>query len=217
DAPAVPDSSSLLPTVINYPTAFLVTILTLGIPAFYASVTRVTSSTLDLKTAVRVWEAVRNFDSILLAALVAALFKEPIYATYWFFITCSLLQAGMGLICSTILIICFSGDLGHDGYSLEVDKLSFSFWTIWDLFSVPAIWTVWAALTFIVALIIDAGVPNIVQNDCVNGNHDSDFIAARVILYLFICLLTVRFAFFMLHLRRIYQARINPALETTMS
>ncbi len=46
DALAVPDSSSLL-TTINYPTKFLVTILTLGIPAFYASVTtRVTSSTL---------------------------------------------------------------------------------------------------------------------------------------------------------------------------
>ncbi len=74
-----------------------------------------------------------------------------------------------------------------------------------------------AALTFIVALIIDAGVPNIVQNDCVGSNHDSYFVTARVILSLFICLLAVRFTFFMLHLRRIYQARINPGLETTVS
>jgi len=71
-----------------------------------------------------------------------------------------------------------------------------------------------AALTFIVALIIDAGVPNI---DCVGSNHDSYFVTARVILSLFICLLAVRFTFFMLHLRRIYQARINPGLETTVS
>jgi hypothetical protein len=83
---------------------------------------------LDLKAAVRAWEAVRNFDSILLAyvivvvlvrrpdvvfyrSLVAALFKESAHAIYWFFIACSLLQASMGLICSTILIISFSGHL----------------------------------------------------------------------------------------------------------
>ena len=44
-------------------------------------------------------------------ALVAALFKESarLDPIYWFLVTCSLLQASMGLICSTILIIIFSG------------------------------------------------------------------------------------------------------------
>ena len=82
-----------------------------------------------MKAAVRAWEAVRNFDSILLAyvivvvlvhrprypvlyrSLVAALFKESAHAIYWFFIAFALLQASMGLICSTILIIGFSGNL----------------------------------------------------------------------------------------------------------
>src|SRR6266576_5126535 len=45
-------------------------------------------------------------------ALVAALFKESaqLDPIYWFFIICSLVQASVGLICSTILIILFSDD-----------------------------------------------------------------------------------------------------------
>ena len=141
--------SSAVTFATSDPLTFVTTIPTLGIPAFHASLTtrdtnltlgdvhpvaylaRISSNCccLDLKAAIRIWEAVRNFDSILLAyvivivlvrrprytvlyrSLVAVLFKESAHAMYWFFITCSLLQASMGLICSTILIISFSGHL----------------------------------------------------------------------------------------------------------
>ncbi|KAF8726153.1 hypothetical protein AX14_008038 [Amanita brunnescens Koide BX004] len=216
---AIVDSSAVAVTSATLDRlTFFTTILTLGMPAFHASLaTKVTNSALDLKAAVRAWEAVRNFNSGLLASLVAALFKESTHAIYWFFIACSLLQASMGLVYATILIICFSGHLEHDGYSVDVDKLTFSFWTIWDLFSLPAIWTVWAALTFIIALIVDAVAPNIVQHECAGSNHDSLFTAAKVMLSLFICLAAVRFGFFMLHLRRVYQARLDRPHGATQS
>jgi len=117
---------------------------------------------------VPVWEAVRSFDSILLAALVAALFKESaqLDPIYWFFIVCSLLQASVGLICSTILIVIFSDGRHRSEYrSIHEDRLCLLFWNIWDHFSLPAISTVWSVLTFMIALVVDAVWPNAAQNN----------------------------------------------------
>ncbi|KAF8350419.1 hypothetical protein F5887DRAFT_913454 [Amanita rubescens] len=152
------------PLPINYE-AFLVTILTFDIPTFHASLaTRAEDSMFELKTAVPVWEAVRNLASVLLAALVATSFKEStqVNPTCWFFIAASVLQASMALICSTIFIIFFSSDrhkvsltyhcanqrdVPHEKYLLvDVGGLRFLCWSVWDHFPLPGIWSVWFAM-----------------------------------------------------------------------
>ena len=58
--------------------------------------------------------------------------------------------------------------------------------------------------TFMIALIVDAVRPTIVQNNCagqVNG-----FTVAKVLSSLALCFTAARFGIFMLHLRRIFQA-----------
>lgn len=122
----------------------------------------------------------RTFDGILLAsvpsfvddiwlilrcnhrALVATSFKSSaqVNAVVWFFVSCSMIQAVMSLICSTILIIFFSGHrkvciynsmskrklrCRSKNYHHHIDaaRLHFISWNIWDLLSIPAIWTTW--------------------------------------------------------------------------
>ncbi|KAF8654303.1 hypothetical protein AX14_008257 [Amanita brunnescens Koide BX004] len=182
---------------------------TLGIPAYHASLAIIASDTsmLDLKAVVPVWEAVRHFDTILLAAIVTALFKgttqdDPVY---WFFITSSLLQASMGLICSTILIIMFLGS--HNEYiynSAHEDRLRLLCWSVWDHFSLPAISTVWSILMFMTALIVDAVWPNAARNNCLG--QDDCFTVAKAMLFLVLCFAAARFGVFMVQLRRISQA-----------
>ncbi|KAF8320247.1 hypothetical protein F5887DRAFT_364563 [Amanita rubescens] len=199
--------------------SLLATILTFGISAFHAS-RSTKGSAFAPSVNVPVWEAVRCFDSILLAALVAALFKESaqLDPIYWFFVTCSLLQASMGLICSTILIILFSGGSHHQVSSLHIDseyrsvredQLRLLFWNIWDQFSLPAVSTVWSVLTFMIALIMDAVWPiNAVPNDCLAGraHRDTQFTVAKTMLLLVLCFTAVRFGIFMAHLRRTSRA-----------
>jgi len=62
--------------------------------------------------------------------------------------------------------------------------------------------------TLMVALLVDAMSPDTDQNNCqagqgTCGNH---FMIAKVILFLVMCFVAVRFGFFMLHLRHISQA-----------
>ncbi|KAF8320246.1 hypothetical protein F5887DRAFT_1087816 [Amanita rubescens] len=190
--------------------ALLATIFTFGISAFHASRTT-KDSAFAFGLNIPVWEAVRSFDSILLAVLVAALFKESaqLNPIYWFFVTCSLLQASMGLICSTILIILFSGGRHQSEYhSVREDQLCLLFWNIWDQLSLPAVSTVWSVLTFMIALIVDAVWPiNAVQNDCLadRAHRDVQFTVAKAMMLLVLCFAAVRFGIFMAHLRRTSQ------------
>ncbi|KAF8628501.1 hypothetical protein AX15_003860, partial [Amanita polypyramis BW_CC] len=86
----------------------LLAIFTLGIPSFHQSLAP-GEPELGLKAILSIWKAVRFFDG-LLVAMVTTVFKPSVQAsiTFWIFISCSLVQAIMGLICSTILIIYFS-------------------------------------------------------------------------------------------------------------
>ncbi|KAF8692564.1 hypothetical protein AX14_002472, partial [Amanita brunnescens Koide BX004] len=147
------------PPHTNNQTLVTTIMFTFGIPAYHASLATIARDTMfDLKALVPVWKAVRHFDCVLLAALVTALFKESaqINPVYWFFITSSLLQASMGLICSTIFIIVSLGSRNEYTYnSAHEDKLRLMCWSVWDHFSLPAISTVWSILTFMTALIVD--------------------------------------------------------------
>ncbi|KAF8340968.1 hypothetical protein F5887DRAFT_977445 [Amanita rubescens] len=194
--------------------ALLTTVLAFGIPAFHASLTT-KDSAFAFGLNVPVWEAVRSFDSILLAALVAALFKESaqLDPIYWFFIVCSLLQASMGLICSTILIVIFSDGHHRSEYrSIHEDRLCLLFWNIWDHFSLPAISTVWSVLTFMIALVVDAVWPNAAQNNNCSGQYhrNSQFTVAKVMLLLMLFFAAMRVGVFMVHLRHISQALSRP-------
>ncbi|KAF8628499.1 hypothetical protein AX15_003860 [Amanita polypyramis BW_CC] len=121
----------------------LLAIFTLGIPSFHQSLAP-GEPELGLKAILSIWKAVRFFDG-LLVAMVTTVFKPSVQAsiTFWIFISCSLVQAIMGLICSTILIIYFSGRCDYHYRYRDVADLSFCSWTIWDLFSVPSMWTAW--------------------------------------------------------------------------
>ncbi|KAF8695439.1 hypothetical protein AX14_001819 [Amanita brunnescens Koide BX004] len=188
-----------------------------GIPAYHASLAIIGRDTnmLDLKAVVPVWEAVRHFDTILLAAIVTALFKgsaqdDPVY---WFFITSSLLQASMGLICSTILIIVFLGSRKEYTYnSAHENQLHLLCWSVWDQLSLPAISTVWSILTFMTALIIDTVWPNIARNNC--SGQDHCFTVAKAMLFLVLCFTAARFGIFMVQLRRISQALYQAQAES---
>ncbi|KAF8651907.1 hypothetical protein AX14_008444 [Amanita brunnescens Koide BX004] len=214
---SLPDShdviaeASLAPLRIRDQHILVTIILTFGIPAHHASVATVAGGTmLVLKALVPAWEAVRHFDTVLLAALVTALFKESaqVDPVYWFFITSSLLQASMGLICSTTLIIVFLGGPNEYTYnSAHEDQLRLLCWSVWDHFSLPAISTVWSILTFMTALIVDAVWPNAARNNCSGqDHHDACFEVAKVMLFLVLCFAAARFVIFLFQLRRISQA-----------
>ncbi|KAF8691930.1 hypothetical protein AX14_002703 [Amanita brunnescens Koide BX004] len=210
---------------------------TFGIPAYHASIAIIARDTtmLDLKAIVPAWEAVRHFDTILLAyviylfadgrtnafaapfdsAIVTAVFKgsaqdDPVY---WFFITSSLLQASMGLISSTILIIVFLGNRNEYTYnSAHEDQLRLLCWSVWDHFSLPAILTVWSILTLMTALMVDAVWPNAARNNC--SGQDHCFMVAKAILFLVLCFAAARFGIFMVQLRRISQALCQAQAES---
>ncbi|KAF8350422.1 hypothetical protein F5887DRAFT_939118, partial [Amanita rubescens] len=191
--------------------AFFTIILTFSIPTFHASLaTRVVDSTFDLKATLPVWEALRSFASILLAAVVTASFKAQVNPGYWFFVTCSLLQGSLALISSTILIISFSGVHREHEYRFVNVNQHFLFWSVWDLFSTPAISSVWGTCTFIIALVIDTVCPKAVGNSC-SGDCDSHSTTVKVMVCIVMFLSAVRFVFFMLHLRRVVQARLGEA------
>ncbi|KAF8350418.1 hypothetical protein F5887DRAFT_300069 [Amanita rubescens] len=119
-----------------------------------------------------------------------------------------MLQASVALISSTIFIIFFSND--HHGYLfVDVDRLRFLCWSIWDHFSFPGICSVWGMFTLMVALVVDAMSPDTDQNKLNNcpdkGSCGNNFMIAKVMLSLVICFIAIRFGFFMLHLRRISQ------------
>ena len=59
---------------------------------------------------------------------------------------------------------------------------------------------------------VDVAAPTIVQS-----NHDGFFIASIVMLSVLIGLAAMRFGFFMLHLRHVYQARLNATHGATQS
>ncbi|KAF8667476.1 hypothetical protein AX14_006336 [Amanita brunnescens Koide BX004] len=194
-------------------------IFTLGIPGFHASLATIASdtnlaaimrdTTLDLKAAVPVWEAVRHFDTVLLAAIVTTSFKESVQAdpVCWFFIASSLLQAFMALIYSTFLIIMFLG--GHKEYTYSAvneDQLRFLRWSVWDHFSLPAILTVWSILTFMVALIVDAVWPGAAKH-----HLEAYFTVAKAMSFLALCFAAARFVIFLFQLRRISQALYQAA------
>ncbi|KAF8675485.1 hypothetical protein AX14_005113 [Amanita brunnescens Koide BX004] len=171
---------------------------------------------LDLKALVPVCEVVWNFDTVLLATLVTALFKESaqVDPVYWFFINSSLLQASMGLICSNILGIMFLGSRNEYRYSsAQEDHLRLLCWSVWDHFSLPAILTVWSLFTFIAALTVDAVWPKAARNNC--SDQDHCFTVSKAMLFLVLCFAAARFGMFMVQLRRIsqafYQARAGSA------
>ncbi|KAF8623330.1 hypothetical protein AX15_006408 [Amanita polypyramis BW_CC] len=194
---------------------------TLGIPYFHASVTG-RGPALELPPAVIAWKAVRTFDSILLAALMAALFKASagVNVAFWFFVCWSMVQAVMGLISSTILIMFFSGhyrvcifsvllhaqkpmyvNIKH-GYLGDVAGSTFLCWNIWDLFAVPSIWTTWSVITLVIALIINVARPNIVQTN-IGIIYNDQLGAAQIILLVLISVSLMFFVFFILYLRRV--------------
>ncbi|KAF8690285.1 hypothetical protein AX14_003022 [Amanita brunnescens Koide BX004] len=190
-------------------------IFTFGIPAFHASLATITSGTMiDLKAVVPAWKGVRHLDTVLLATFLTASFKESaqVNPVYWFLVTCSLLQALMGLVCSTILIIIFLG--GHNEYkysSANEDHLRLLCWSLWDHFSLPAISTVWSILMFMIALIVDALWSNEARNYSGQDHLDTYFTAAKVALFLVLCFTAARFGIFMFQLRRISQALYQAA------
>ncbi|KAF8321506.1 hypothetical protein F5887DRAFT_1030099 [Amanita rubescens] len=176
------------PFAINLLAFSTIQIVAFSIPTFHASLatSRVVDSTLDLKATLPVWEALRNFASILLAAVVAASFKAQVNPGYWFFITCSLLQGSLALISSTILIISFSGNhREHEYRFVDVNPTT-------------------GTCTFIIALVIDTLWPKAV----VRRFHPT---TVKIMLCIVMFLSAVRFVFFMLHLRRVVQARLGEA------
>ncbi|KAF8623064.1 hypothetical protein AX15_006526 [Amanita polypyramis BW_CC] len=111
DASTGPDSEGPEWLTFSLSRNFLLTALTLKIPSFHESLTSRESGLdcLGLKASIAAWKAVRFFDGLLIAAMTT-IFKPSVQAsvTFWLFISCSLVQAIVGLICSTILIIYFS-------------------------------------------------------------------------------------------------------------
>ncbi|KIL54316.1 hypothetical protein M378DRAFT_174308 [Amanita muscaria Koide BX008] len=185
----------------------LVVIFTLNIPTLHASLGRI-SGGLGIRAAISVWKAIRTLDSLLIAALIAVLFKADAQATtsLWFFCACSLLQAVIGLISSTALIIYFSAYPINNENVETVDQLDFLFWNVWYLFSVPSIWTSWSVLTFTITLVINVACPTTLDG-VVGGNvtdyNYSSLDPARALLIALICVSVVFFAFFLLHLRHL--------------
>ncbi|KIL54574.1 hypothetical protein M378DRAFT_18757 [Amanita muscaria Koide BX008] len=166
----------------------LLVMSTLNIPSFHASLGRNLGG-LGIRAAISVWKAVRTIDSLLVAALMAMLFKADAQVTtsFWFFCCCSLLQAVIGLISSTILIIYFSSyPINNDHVDVGiVPQLNFLSWSVWDLFSVPSIWTSWSILTFTITLLINIGCPTTLNGGVDNNDTTySSLDSARTLLYL---------------------------------
>ncbi|KAM6500217.1 hypothetical protein JOM56_003231 [Amanita muscaria] len=185
----------------------LVVIFTLDIPTFHASLRRI-SGGLGIRAAISVWKAVRTLDSLLIAVLIAVLFKADTQATpsFWFLCSCSLLQAFMGLISSTALIIYFSAyPTNNDDIEVGVVRqLNFLFWSVWDLFSAPSIWTSWSVLTFTITLVINVSRPTTLNGVVdVNSTDDRNLESARALLVVLICVSAVFFGFFLFHLRHL--------------
>ncbi|KIL54575.1 hypothetical protein M378DRAFT_18758 [Amanita muscaria Koide BX008] len=163
----------------------LVVIFTLNIPTFHASLSRI-SGGLGIRATLSVWKAVRTLDSLLVAGLIAVLFKADAQATtsFWFFCSCSLLQGAIGLISSTILVIYFSGYPMNSEHLEAVDQLDFLFWNVWDLFSVPSIWTSWSVVTFTITLLINVARPTTLNGVVdVDGTDYSSLNSARALLF----------------------------------
>ncbi|KAM6491682.1 hypothetical protein JOM56_012844 [Amanita muscaria] len=152
----------------------LVVIFTLNIPTFHASLGRI-SGGLGIRAAISVWKAVRTLDSLLIAALIAVLLKADAQATtsYWFFCACSLLQAVIGLVSSTSLIIYFSA------YPTCLESVLNA--VHMDIMSTPN---------------------GIVDGNGVDPNYSSAN-SARGLLVALICVSVVFFAFFLFHLRHL--------------
>ncbi|KAF8701601.1 hypothetical protein AX14_000380 [Amanita brunnescens Koide BX004] len=213
------------PLHTSHQTSVVTTIFTFGIRAYHASLAAIARDTeLDLKAAVPVWEAVQHFDTILLATIVTASFKESIQVNpvCWFFITSSLLQASMALVYSTILIIMFSG--GHNEYTYSAvneDQLHFLGWSVWDHFSLPAISTVWSILMLMVhrsilmlmvALTANAVWPGAARNNHSGQHHlEAYFMVAKAMSFFVLCFTAARFDIFLFQLHRISQALYQAA------
>ncbi|KIL56794.1 hypothetical protein M378DRAFT_16758 [Amanita muscaria Koide BX008] len=185
----------------------LVTIFTLNIPTFHASLSRISGS-LGISAAISIWKAVRTLDSLLVAALIAVLFKADAQVTtsFWFFCSCSLLQAVNGMISSTALIVYFSAYPTNNEHVEAVDQLDFLFWSVWDLFSVPSIWTSWSILTFTITLVINVARPTTLDGSIDgrgNGADYSSLYSARTLLVALISVSVVFFVFFLFHLRHL--------------
>ncbi|KAF8350415.1 hypothetical protein F5887DRAFT_939094, partial [Amanita rubescens] len=118
-----------------------------------------------------------------------------------FLVSSSLLQAILGLTCSNILIICFSSHTRHN-HDRDPTELNFLFWSVWDLFSVPFIWTAWSAITSSIALIIVVICPGTAQCGPSQGQAIYSS-AARIALSLLICISGILFIHFLLHLRHL--------------
>ncbi|KAF8635485.1 hypothetical protein AX17_003875 [Amanita inopinata Kibby_2008] len=135
-------STRTLHRVLAFLSNLLIIIFTFNIPTFYAS--RGQGGGLGLQGAVTTWKIVRTFAAILLVVMASVLFRVSPFAgtSFWFFNCSSAILAFMGLLHSNVLLVYFARDtqLAH-GQSAEA--LSFSFYSIWSLFSLPAIWTTW--------------------------------------------------------------------------
>ncbi|KIL56793.1 hypothetical protein M378DRAFT_172380 [Amanita muscaria Koide BX008] len=130
--------------------------------------------------------------------------------SFWFFCCCSLLQAVIGLISPTLLIIYFSAYPTNNEHIEAVDQLDFLFWSVWDLFSVPSIWTSWSILTFTVTLLINVARPSTLDVGVDgNGTDYSSLDFARTLLVVLICVSAVFFAFFLFHLRHLSQILLS--------
>ncbi|KIL56789.1 hypothetical protein M378DRAFT_172378 [Amanita muscaria Koide BX008] len=207
--PGVPTNGRTLVKSISFKPSlnFLVMIFTLNIPTFHASLGRI-SGGLGIRPAISVWKAVRTLDSLLVAVLIAVLFKADTLATpsFWFLCSCSLLQAVIGLISSTALIIYFSAyPTNNDDVEVgAVLQLKFLFWSVWDLFSVPSIWTSWSVVTFTITLLINVACPTTLNGVVdVDATDYSNLESARALFVVLICVSAVFFGFFLFHLRHL--------------
>ncbi|KAK2459339.1 hypothetical protein APHAL10511_008645 [Amanita phalloides] len=174
----------------------------LGLPQFYESLSTV-EATLPLDAISSVSNQVWRVTSVLLGVLIATLFKPSAQDNllFWFLISVSMVQAVMGMVCSTIVIVFSVGHHGHDHLSADAATLHYLCWTAWELFSFPAVCTAWSTITFIVALIVDTVHPIPTMNN--TAGQVTQFTAAKVVLLLVISFAALRFAFFVLHVRRV--------------
>ncbi|KAF8635493.1 hypothetical protein AX17_003883 [Amanita inopinata Kibby_2008] len=182
-------------------------VFTLNIPLFYES--RGRGPDFGLQGAISTWKAVRAFAALLLGVMVSALFKASARAgtSFWFFGCSSAMLAFIGLAHSNILIFYFSRDPLQLVDDQNAEALSFSFHSIWDLFALPAIWTTWSFMTFIISTIIA-----IIHPDVLRGNPNGPELAkpitrsldpGQTILILLFCVSIISFVVSSLHLHRL--------------